>query len=494
MTALLRLDQACGRYGAVTAVHPLTLDITAGARQAIIGPNGAGKSTLLHLIAGTLRPASGRIRFDDRDITRRSPGWRARHGIGRTFQHPATIDALTVRDNLTLADGRHSAGPDRMLERLGLTEHADTPAARLSYGQRRFLELGMALTGRPRLLLLDEPSAGLDPADIFVLHQLLAGLPGEVTVLLVDHHLDLVMAVADTITVLHHGQHLATGSPQQIRQDPGVRDAYLNPPTTSTHDPAPTATPSTGTGAAVRVHELRAGYHGADVLAGIDLTLAPGEVHAVLGRNGAGKTTLINTMAGLHPARGGHLILDGTTLGHARPCESRVAVVPQGRRLFAALTGREHLTLAARLRGAAPIDLDTFDALTTALDGHLDRLPGQLSGGQQQLLALARAVSSGPRLLLLDEPTEGLAPLIIDRLRTILTGLSGVTVLLAEQNLAFARAVADRISVLHDGRLVHTVTTTELADPAVLDRLHTYLGVAITADLAGTPRPGQASA
>lgn len=487
---LLHLDQISGRYGAVTALHPLTLTVDGNARHAIIGPNGAGKSTLLRLISGTLPTATGRIRLAGRDITSRRPDARARAGIAQTFQHPGVITALSVRDNIRLAlraryftGRRHNdAAVASALDRIGLLAHGHVRAGQLPYGQRRLLELGMALASQPRILLLDEPSAGLDPTDIDHLTRLLSGLPAETAVVLVDHHLPLVWATADTVTVLHHGRHLTTATPAVVRADPHVRDAYLNPPTTATTT-RPRRSGTTGP-VLLQVRDLRAGYHGADVLDGIDLTVRQDDVHALLGRNGAGKSTLLNTIAGLHTARAGRIQIGGIDLlshGDRRTALPRVAIVPQGRRLFDSLSVAEHLRLAVRRR---PSDqrwsLDTVLALMPSLDDAMNRPPQQLSGGQQQFLALAHALLTGPDLLLLDEPTEGLAPAVIAQLRTILAGLAdtGQTVLLAEQNLGFALDVANHVTVLDRGRVVHQADASANASPLAIDALQAQLGVA----------------
>ncbi|MEV6849227.1 ATP-binding cassette domain-containing protein [Actinoplanes sp. NPDC051411] len=482
----LELHDVSARYGAVTAVQPLTLTLEAGARHAIIGPNGAGKSTLLHVIAGSRPAAGGRILLGARDITRHAPDRRARHGIARTFQHPGTIAGLTVADNMHLAlpamrRAARAAAVAEALAMVGLTTDSRLLAGQLPYGRRRLLELGMALASRPRLLLLDEPSAGLDPAGIEQLTTLLTALPVETTVVLVDHHLPLVWTVADTVTVLHHGAHLATGARAAIQADPQVQAAYLNAPTTASDGPLTVKRKRQPV--MVQVRGLRTGYHGADVLHGVNLDLRRGVVHAVLGRNGSGKTTLLNTLAGLHPARGGRIRIEGTDLRQGRRPAGRpaVAIVPQGRRLFAQLSTAEHLRLAARRRSPAgvPWDIDAVLELMPALRETMNRPPTQLSGGQQQFLALARALLAGPQLLLLDEPTEGLAPALITHLQDVIARLAarGQTVLLAEQNLGFALAVAHRVSVLADGRITDTHAAANLDDPAQLRRLHRHLGV-----------------
>jgi len=232
-------------YQRLAAVDGVDLHLTAGARHALIGPNGAGKTTLLHLLAGTLRPVGGRIRLAGRDITRAGPARRARLGVGRSFQTPALLNSLSTVDNLVLAAWRHTRisrwAPTRyrhlarrgldQLAALGLADHAHQPAGALAHGQRRLLDIAVALAGAPKLLLLDEPAAGLPDADLQRLHTVLHGLPTEVAVVLVEHNLDLVAATATTVTVLHQGRILATGTPADVAADPTVREVYLGTPT-----------------------------------------------------------------------------------------------------------------------------------------------------------------------------------------------------------------------------------------------------------------------
>jgi branched-chain amino acid transport system ATP-binding protein len=206
-------------FAGVAAIDGVTLTLQAGERHALIGPNGAGKTTLLNLIAGTLRAQSGTVHFHGIDITRRDPARRARAGIARTFQSPTVVPTLSTRDNLVLGAWPHVRHPryrhlrERAtdhLHRLGLADQAETPAAALSHGQRRLLDIGVALAGSPRLLLLDEPAAGLDGTDdLDRLLRLLTGLPAAMTVLMVEHHLDVVAAVASTVTVLEQGRVVA---------------------------------------------------------------------------------------------------------------------------------------------------------------------------------------------------------------------------------------------------------------------------------------------
>ncbi|WP_433241227.1 ABC transporter ATP-binding protein [Streptosporangium sp. CA-135522] len=243
MTALLAATGLARSYGSLRAVDRVDLDLSAGARRALIGPNGAGKSTLLNLIAGTVRPSAGRIRLAGRDITRAGPAARARLGVARTFQTPAVLDSLTALENLVVAAWRHTGAGRRwresrrreparlgLLDTLGLGAQAHLTAGSLSHGQRRLLEIAVALAAEPSVLLLDEPAAGLGDADLPRLLAALRRLPAEMAVLLVEHNQDLVTAFADTVTVLHHGQVLATGTPQEIHVHPAVAEVYLGTP------------------------------------------------------------------------------------------------------------------------------------------------------------------------------------------------------------------------------------------------------------------------
>ncbi|WP_103531024.1 ABC transporter ATP-binding protein [Streptomyces sp. SM11] len=260
---VLDLTRLTRRYGTLTAVDDVSLRLPAGARHAVIGPNGAGKTTLLDLIAGTDRPDRGTIALDGTDITRTPTAGRSRLGIARSFQQPSVIAELSVLDNVVLAGWPHhprrrgawrspsryrlhteSAG--RHLETVGLADLAHRPASTLSHGQRRMLDLAAALAGNPRLLLLDEPAAGLTDGDIGRLLGILGGLPASVAVILVEHHVEVVAQLASTVTVLAAGKVLVTGPTPEVLAHPEVRDAYHGTGSAA----GPDAAPGQGTGTA----------------------------------------------------------------------------------------------------------------------------------------------------------------------------------------------------------------------------------------------------
>jgi len=244
MAELLRVQSLAKRFGGIVATDDLTLGIPEGELHAIIGPNGAGKTTLIAQLSGQLVPDSGRIYFGNSDITGVSMPSRSLLGLARSFQITSLFLELSVLDNVALAVQAHAGhsfhfwrnarrepelrDPARAaLARVGLTARADLPASALSHGEHRQLELAMALASRPRMLLLDEPMAGLGPEESARMVSMLRDFKKELTILLVEHDMEAVFALADRITVLVYGRVIASGKPEDIRNNAQVRDAYL---------------------------------------------------------------------------------------------------------------------------------------------------------------------------------------------------------------------------------------------------------------------------
>ena len=239
----LRLEGVSRSFGALKAVEDVSFSVAAGGRRAVIGANGAGKTTLFNVITGDYAATAGRVRFFGEDITLHPPHERIRAGLRRTYQSSLLFRELTVRDNLFLAvrgvaRGRFSllrlgrANPSRsaaddLLERVRLTAVADEPVSALSHGQQRQLEIGMALAGAPRLILFDEPAAGLSPAERRELVALLRALPGHMSFILIEHDLEIALRVVDRVTVMHNGRLLKEGSPDEIENDAEVQQIYM---------------------------------------------------------------------------------------------------------------------------------------------------------------------------------------------------------------------------------------------------------------------------
>jgi ABC-type branched-subunit amino acid transport system ATPase component len=232
------------RFGGLVATSDVSLALEAGAREALIGPNGAGKTTLINLLSGTIRAAAGRIELAGEDITRMRPDARVRRGLVRTFQINQLFPAMSPRRSVLLAasqaagsgagawrplgsDARIAAEADAILQRFRLADVADTPAGALPYGKQRLLEIAIAIACRPRVLLLDEPAAGVPEGEREEILDGVAALPEDVAVLLIEHDMDLVFSFADRISVLVNGAMLVEGPPDEVARDPQVKAVYL---------------------------------------------------------------------------------------------------------------------------------------------------------------------------------------------------------------------------------------------------------------------------
>ena len=228
-------------FGGIKALAGVSLKVAEGERRAIIGPNGAGKTTLFNVLTGELEPTAGEVRLAGENVTGRRPHELARRGVARMYQRNELFDPLPARDNVAIAVAA-AAGPyrpfrsppaselvaaDDLLERVGLATRGATPARALSHGERRQLELAVALARRPRVLLLDEPTAGMSPTETARITELIASLDRSLTLVIVEHDMDVVFRLAERITVLHEGRVLAEGTPEQMRGDRTVNEVYL---------------------------------------------------------------------------------------------------------------------------------------------------------------------------------------------------------------------------------------------------------------------------
>jgi branched-chain amino acid transport system ATP-binding protein len=370
-------------------------------------------------------------------------------------------------------------------------------AANLAHVDRRLVEIARALALDPDALLLDEPAAGLSREDKSVLATLLRRIADTgITVLLVEHDMTLVMDISDHVVVLDAGQLLATGPPAAIQANPDVRRAYLGDGLGNDLDkdisPAgqsrALATQKDEPAAPIEmlgVGALTTGYGASTVLHSIDLQVRRGECVALLGANGAGKSTLMRSLAGLHRPVSGGIHLQGrevTRLGAEQVVALGMVLVPEGRQVFAELSVLDNIRLGGFLYAADRADSEArVENMLTRFPRLRERLhqrAGLLSGGEQQMLAIARALMSRPRILLLDEPSLGLAPKIIAELFTALGEMrrEGMTLLLVDQMAGLALALADRAYVMEEGRIVAQGSAAEIAANNTLAQA--YLGEA----------------
>jgi len=477
---LLDLAGVTRRYAGLVAVDAVDMQVFSGGIHALIGPNGAGKTTLFNLISGVTPVSAGQIVLGGADITRLGAHRRARLGVARTFQNIRIFGAMTVLENVLT--GLHTklsanllqvvahfgrarreesdalARAHAALALVGLEAAANLPAASLSYGDQRRLEIARAMAPAPKLLLLDEPAAGMNPAETEALAGLVRSLSGlGTTVLLVEHDMGFVMGLADDVTVLNFGRRIFSGRPAAAREDPTVVEAYLG------HASAPAARVEARAGAKLlTVTGLEISYGRTPAVKGIDLTVAEGQVVCLIGANGAGKTTTMRALSGLiRPLRGRIAFAGQDITGQPahRIAAAGLCQVPEGRQVFPDLTVAENLALGAALVTDRAEILRRQTALLARFPRLAERqsqLAGLLSGGEQQMLAMARALMGAPRLLLLDEPSMGLAPLLIQEIFRIIADLKreGTTILLVEQNAQAALEVADHAYVLETGKIV----------------------------------------
>jgi ABC-type branched-subunit amino acid transport system ATPase component/ABC-type branched-subunit amino acid transport system permease subunit len=483
-------------FGGVRAVAALGFEAKPGAITSLIGPNGAGKSTVLNLIGGFYLADSGTVRLGERDISGLSSNRVAQAGLARTYQTAQLFTHMPVIDNVLVALGRGRLGvaslfaPDRDAENRALAESLlayvgyrgplETLAGALPHVDKRLVEIARALALGPGVLLLDEPAAGLDEADTERLGQLLISLARfGIVVLLVEHDMKLVMGVSDHVVVLDAGQKIAEGAPRTVAADPAVLKAYLGEGA-GTDRGRRTARPTAAL-ELLATRGLSAGYGAVNVLRDVAVAVAQGEMVAVLGPNGAGKSTLMRALSGLGRPVQGEIRFLGEPI-EQRDANSVAALglvlVPEGRQVFGELSVTDNLLLGAYARP----DADT----ARRAEALLDRFPrlrerrhqraGLLSGGEQQMLAIARGLMARPRVLMLDEPSLGLAPKLVEGLYDLLAELrdEGVTILLVDQAAVMALSVADRAYVLQSGRVVHAGSAQQLrADPALAQA---YLG------------------
>ena len=470
---LLRVSGLTKRYGGLVANDSIDLTLRKGHVMGIIGPNGAGKSTLVGLIGGATAATAGSIHFAGRDITRAPPPERARLGIGRTYQIPRPFLDMTVAENLkvaqiAIAPWAHAptaaAERDAILHDTGLSAVADVKARMLPLLRRKRLEVARALALKPKLLLLDEVGAGLIDAEVTELIALIKTLAdGERSIIVIEHIMRVIAECCEDLAVLNFGRKLTEGRTADVLASEEVGAVYLGAAHGRTLA-ASCAAPVAAHVAAAPMLELAglsAGYGQAKVLHGVDLVVAQGAAVAILGANGAGKTTLANVIGRSLRETSGSLRFAGRDLAPLRAHEAFAAGIAhcmEGRRIFPSLSVEENLALAGR--GATPADLqrrlariyDLFPVLAER------RRSGgvSMSGGQQQMLAIGRALMSAPKLVIFDEISLGLAPIMLDRLYDALARLKaeGLTMVIVEQDVERALALADHAHVLAKGRIV----------------------------------------
>jgi len=548
-TPVLEASGLSCNFGGLAAASNVSFKACAGEILGLIGPNGAGKTTLFNLITGLVKPSAGEVRIQGQAATGLDPHRVASLGVARTFQHIRLFETQSVLENVLA--GCHLQGRSNVLGALARsTAHANQEAQavararealalvdtslltreaslvrHLSYPDRRRVEVARAIATGAKLLLLDEPAAGMTPEEITTMVDEIVALRDQgYTIVVIEHHMDLIAAACDRVIAIDHGEVIAAGAPPEVAANPEVIRAYLGSPKTASapistsadagaEQPSPMspaalpqsisplamspqpmspAAPEARTSRATPILELvdvHASYGPAEVLQGIDIEVRPGEVIALLGANAAGKSTAIKTIMGRLRPSSGEIRFAGRRID-GRPTNEIVrmgiGIVPEGRRVFYELTVLENLEAAAEAQAspaslamretrsgagsivgnhaAAHSRIEQVLALFPVLAERRNQPAGTLSGGEQQMLAIARALVASPQLICMDEPSMGLAPIMVDRVMEAIREInrSGTAVLLVEQNAQAALSVADRAYILRDGRIVASGTSDEM--------------------------------
>ncbi len=499
---LLEVDGVSLAFGGLNALTDLKVDLADREVVSIIGPNGAGKSTVFNVITGIYDPTGGDIRLAGQSLVGKSPHRITQAGIARTFQSLRLFLNMSVIENVMSATYGHTkAMPWESIFRLprarreerevrDLAERVlsffgqrlagyrwDQPAYSLSYANRRRLEIARALATRPKVLLLDEPAAGMNPKETGEVTEVISRLRDE-------------LGIANSRDRARHARRRQLLGPRdRARPRREDRRGHVRrgcEPSCGRRG-VPGARPGgagggmSANGSLLHLENVTTYYAQMRILEGISLRVGAGELVCLLGGNASGKSTTLKTILGIVQPRSGRVMLDGDDVSRwtvARRIAHGMAIVPENRRLFGDMTVRENLELGAVLRNGETLH-DDFDRVHMLFPRLLEReaqLAGTLSGGEQQMVAMGRALMSRPRLLLMDEPSMGLSPALVQQNFRIIKEVheSGVAVLMVEQNATMALSIADRGYVLSTGEIVLEGAASELLESEDLKRA--YLG------------------
>lgn len=555
--AVLQVRNLNKSFNGLKAVDNISFDLHQGEVISIIGPNGSGKSTTINLISGFIKPDSGLIDIDSETVAGLSVPDISERGLARTFQNGRVFGALTVDENVAL--GFHKRlnaqrpfkelqrypivrwlsllgetalalvpGPKSHQENQGVNERVEREVDRfkerlgsrrgdytytLSYANRRRTEIARAHISEPKLLLLDEPTAGMNQSETAEVLQQLQHLKAQGhTILLVEHKIELVTALSDHVIAMDGGRIIAYGEPDEVRNNPQVVESYLGKRreirktmvATGQKDILAKQNAIEADDAVAKVEEPASKsaeqrepalltldnvdvYYGqVHALQGVSVEVPKGAIVSLLGGNASGKSTTMKTILGLNHPKNGKLIYEGndiTQLSTRHRVQAGIAAVPEARRIFPAMTVEENLLTGAYTRPkGSNIDDDIAQMYERfpRLKERRAQQAGTMSGGEQQMLAFARALMSHPKIICMDEPTMGLSPKLVEDVLEQIAKLRdelGVSVLMVEQQAELALSIADYGYVLQNGRIrLHGKASELLHNPAVQEA---YLGGAV---------------
>jgi branched-chain amino acid transport system ATP-binding protein len=526
MSSVLEVSQVSKAFGGVQALSACHLEVAGGAIHGLIGPNGSGKTTLFNVITGYERIQQGTVRLGGTEITNAPPDRVFGLGVGRTFQLTRIFARLTVLENMLIATQRKegwlrglarlagSVSEKRrameLLDFVGIARLAKEPAGNLSFGQRKLLELASLLVADPAVLLLDEPTGGVNPTLIGHLADRIKELnKSGKTFLVVEHNMEFVMNLCHHVTVLSQGKPLTTGTPEQVRTNPAVLDAYLGgEDDEATQLEIAEEAAHIGTrGISVKLgakiagppvkpegaeplliaRGVTAGYGGGDILKEVSIEVPEGGITCIVGPNGAGKSTLLATISGLLRPRLGEIRFRGEVISGRSPGQilgRGIALIPQAHSLFPQMTVRENVEMGAfTVRDPALVNkrLAAVEELYPIVRERAAEKAGSLSGGQQRLVEFARSLMLEPTLIVLDEPSMGLDPqtrqIVFEMVE--LMNSQGKTILLVEQNARAGLKLSSQGVVLENGTVRLTGSGREVLEHPEIGAL--YLGGVVAA-------------
>jgi branched-chain amino acid transport system ATP-binding protein len=468
-------------YGGVEVLRGVDMDLRRGQVLGIIGANGAGKTTLVNVLTGVVPATRGRVEVvtdgHAKTVGKGSPTKAIQIGVARTFQSGRLYSGLTVLEHASLLPGIDASA---LLELVGLTDRAHDLATSLSYGDQRRVEIARALSSRPEFLFLDEPAAGMSNEEASDVARIIRRVVDTgVGVAVIDHNVEFIRNISDQLLAMHFGAVIASGTPDEVISNPALIEAYLGTPVETAERtgaidlvpvqaaepirrpamrPAVPLNERLPSPSALQVSDAVVAYGPVTAVRGVSVEVSAGEVRAIIGPNGAGKSSLLRAICGLTPLKSGTVSLCGVDVTR-RLVEQRadlgLTLVPEGRGLFGSLTVEENILVGARGGTGSKNTGDIFD-LFPALARLRKRKAGLLSGGEQQLVAIARALISKPKVLMIDEPSMGLSPVAVTGVLEVLRDLGDDApgVLVVEQNARIALSIATMIYVLQQGKVV----------------------------------------
>jgi ABC-type branched-subunit amino acid transport system ATPase component len=498
MSTILSTKGVLKQFGNFKAVNGIDLEIEENETVGIIGPNGAGKTTFLNVLTGRYIPEAGNVFFRGKDVTHQKPEHRVASGVMRTFQIVQVFDNLTVYENMALSYYRKKEGSslpanlfftnfykkkdivaavDEALVVFDILAQRDALVGNLSLGSKKKLEIAMAWVADPDVLILDEPFAGIGDQEIDEILSIMKRIHHKKTIILVEHKVSKLSGLVDRLAVMHDGRLIAVGSFEETINNPVVRESYwkINCEDDETAQGAivqdllrgSVVVERSGDGAPqeakkelLTVEGLSVAYGQLKVVFDVSVNVKQGEIVMLAGRNGAGKTTLFRTISGFVPKMSGHVKFMGediSSLEAFRIAQKGIKYIHQDKTVFGSLTVKENFELSSYATKDKNLEevLVYFPKLRTLMDRKADAL----SGGERQMLLMAMALLGNPPLVLMDEPTEGLAPHVIEDLAGIFLQLKKKTTLfIVEQNLPLVARVADRVYSMKEGKIVAETT------------------------------------